>query len=170
MASPSDMIVYDNSLRPSAQKSVVRKFADMLTMGMATDALRSAERSVGVGHVAAALHTVRGNGEAGVVGLGLGVLSGMGGLDRKGVPYDLAASGLAAAGGIVFSHHEVGITLRQASAAAMAIFTFRKTEEWLGVRKKASFGGEDWQDPNTIDVTSETDLGEDPIVAAARAL
>ncbi len=170
MAQPTDMITYDNSLRPSAQKSVIRKFADLLTLGNATEMLRVAERNVGVGPVAAALHTIRGNGEAGITGLGMGVVSAMGGLDRKGVPVDLSTSGVAAIGGIAFSRHEIGITLRQVSAASMAVFTFRKTEEWLGMRKKATMAGEDWNDPNNIDVTAETDLGADPIMATAQDL
>lgn len=163
MKQPSDMIVYDSSLRPSTQKSIIRKFADTLTMGMATEALRGVERQVGVGPVAAALHTIRANGEGGITGLGLGLISGMGGLDRQGVPVDLAGSGAAAGLGILFSASEFGITFRQVSASCMTVFSFRKTEEWMGVRKKATFAGEDDDDMST-------DMGEDPIVAAAREL
>lgn len=161
MAQPSDMIVYDNAVRPSTQRSVVRKYADMLTLGNVTPLLRSAERHVGVGPVAATLHSIRGNGEAGMTGLGLGFVSGAGGLDRDGIPVDLATSAFATLMGILFSSHEAGITLRQVGSSAMAVFTFRKTEEWLGVRKKASFAG---------DVVETTGYGVDPIMEAAKAL
>ncbi len=161
MAQPSDMIVYDNSVRPSTQRSVVRKYADMLTLGNVTPLLRSAERSVGIGPVAATLHSIRGNGEAGITGLGLGFVSGAGGLDRSGIPVDLATSGFATLMGILFSAHEAGITLRQIGSSAMAVFTFRKTEEWLGVRKKASFAG---------DYIDTSGVGADPIMEAAKAL
>ena len=170
MAQPSDMIVYDNSLRPSTQKSIVRKWADLLTLGHATDALRAAERSVGVGPVAATLHVIRGNGEAGVTGALLGAVSGAGGLDRAGVPVDAAASAVSGALGVALCRSELGITLRQVSAASMAVFSFRKTEEWLGVRKKSTFAGDDWNDPNTVNADVAVDIGEDPIVQAAKEL
>ena len=54
-------------------------------------------------------------------------------------------------------------------ASAMTIYMFRLTEEWLGVRKKAGFGGEDWNDPNTIN-TDVDNFGDDPIAEAAQAL
>jgi hypothetical protein len=50
----------------------------------------------------------------------------------------------------------------------MGIYGFRKTEEWLGVRKKASFAGDDDMG-ESID-TDGFDAGADPIVAAAQAL
>lgn len=168
MAQPTDMIVYNSDLRPSSQKSVIRKWADVVTMGGATDLLRSSERSLGVGHVAAALHSVRASGESLVIGGILGAVSGSGGLDRGGVPVDLAGGGVAIAAGVALAHSELGITLRTVGHTAVGIYGFRKVEEWLGVRKKSSFG-DDFAD--TVDPNSQSDdWGSDPIVEAARGL
>lgn len=169
MAQPTDMIVYDSSLRPSAQKSVIRKWADVVTLGGATDLLRSSERALGVGHVAAALHSVRASGESLVTGALLGAVSGSGGLDRKGVPVDLAGGASAIAAGVVLAHSELGITLRTAGHTAIGIYGFRKVEEWLGVRKKSSFAGDDFNESECVETTGD-DMGADPIVEAARAL
>ncbi len=168
MPQPSDMIVYDSSLRPSTQKSIVRKWADLVTMGGATDLLRTSEKALGVGHVASFLHSVRASGESLITGGLLGAVSGSGGLDRKGVPVDLAGGVAAIGAGVVLAHSELGITLRTAGHTAMGIYGFRKTEEWLGVRKKASFAGDDDMG-ESID-TDGFDAGADPIVAAAQAL
>lgn len=169
MAQPSDMIVYDSSLRPSAQKSIIRKWGDAITMGGVTDLLRTSEKAVGVGHVAAFLHSVRATGESLVTGSLLGAVSGSGGLDRKGVPLDLAGGAAAIGAGVVLAHSELGITLRTAGHTAMGIYGFRKTEEWLGVRKKAAFAGEDDWGGETVD-TDGSDAGADPIVQAAQGL
>lgn len=165
MARPGDMIVYDNSDRPSAQKSVIRKYADMITLGGATDLLRSSERALGIGPVAAALHSVRASGESLVVGGILGAVSAAGGLDKGGVPVDLAGGISSVIAGVALASSEVGVTLRTAGHTAIGIYGFRKTEEWLGVRKKATFNADG------EDVTSMgDDMGADPIMAAAQAL
>jgi len=171
MAQPSDMVVFDNSHRPSAERSVIRKWADILTLGHVTPTLRSAEQHFGVGHVAAAVHSLRASGEAAATGAILGAVSGAGGLDRDGIPVDLASGLGSIAAGVAMSHHEIGQTLRTAGATAVGIFSFRKTEEWLGVRK-AAIHGESFNDASTIDVTAQTNLAgeEDPIIAAARAM
>lgn len=180
MAQPSDMIVFNESHRPSADRSVIRKWADMLTLGSVTPALRSAERQFGVGHVAAAVHSLRASGESAAAGALLGAVSATGGLDRDGIPVDLASGLGSIAAGVVMSHHEIGQTLRTAGAAAVGIFAFRKTEEWLGVRKAAIHGEarDQWSDlsMNTDHTVADERVGfvnageEDPIVAAAKAM
>jgi hypothetical protein len=165
MGQPTDMIVFDNASRPSASPSAIRKWADVITGGHATPVLRTAERHVGVGHLAAFLHSIRASGESAMMGGALGIVSGMGGLDRDGVPVDLAAWAGSTALGVAFAHHEVGSTLRTAGHTALGIFSFRKTEEWFGVRKKtvSNIAGDTFQG-ETIDV------GADPIVEAAKNL
>lgn len=167
---PTDMITYDNSLRPSASKSIIRKWADLASFGHATGLLREGEKAIGVGPAAAFLHTIRSNGEAGITGAMLGAVSATGGLVRHGVPVDLSSALISDILGIALARSEFGITLRQAGASAMTVFMFRMTEEWLGVRKKSGFGGDDWNDPNTINTTADVDIGEDPIIAAAQSL
>ncbi len=162
----TDMVVYD---RPSSSRSLVRKWADLVSFGHATPALRSAERSLGVGHVAAALETVRMTGEAGVTGALLGAASGAGMLDIDGIPVDGAGGIVASVLGVLAAHHEVGKTLRTVGATSIGIYGFRKTEEWLGVRK-ATVHGEDWNDPGSIDTTGTVVGDEDPIIAAAKRL
>ena len=58
MAHPTDMITYDNSLKPSQSRSVIRKWADLATFGNVTPLLRLGEREVGVSHMAALMHTI----------------------------------------------------------------------------------------------------------------
>lgn len=170
MARPSDMIVYDNSMRPSASSSPIRKWADVLTLGHATGLLREGEKAVGVSHMAALMHTIRANGEGGVAGAIMAAISATGGLDRMGYPVDFASALGADLLGIGMARSEFGATFRQMGSSFMTVFTFRKTEEWLGVRKKVSFAGDDWNDPDVINTTAEVDIGADPIVQAAQAL
>jgi hypothetical protein len=169
MTAPADMIVFDSSSRPSAQRSMIRKWADMVTMGHVTPALRVAENKFGIGHVSALLHSVRASGEAGITGAVLGAVSGAGGLDHDGIPVDLASGVVAIAGGVALAHNELGTTLRTVGHTSIGIFAFRKTEEWLGVRK-ATIHGEDWNNPGTVDTTGTTVGDEDPIIAAAKSL
>ena len=162
MKQPTDMIVFDNSVRPSSSPSAIRKWGDTLTGGHITPMLRMTEQKVGVGHLAAFLHTIRATGESSMVGGMLGVVSAMGGLDRGGVPVDLAASAVQNALGVALAHSEFGTTLRTGGSTAMGIFAFRKVEEWLGARKKSSNIAGDTFQGETIDV------GADPIVEAAK--
>lgn len=162
--SHANMVVYD---RPSSSPSLVRKWADLVSLGHATPLLRSAERSVGVGHVAAALESVRSTGEAGITGALLGAASGAGMLDIDGIPLDGAGGVLASFVGVLAAHHEVGKTLRTIGATSIGIYSFRKTEQWLGVRK-AAIHGEAWND--TVETTATNIGDDDPIIAAARKL
>jgi hypothetical protein len=149
---------------------MVRKWADVVSFGHVTPLLRSAEHSMGVSHVACALEAVRSTGEAGVTGGILGALSGAGMLDIDGIPVDGAGGVVASIIGVLAAHHEVGKTLRTVGATSIGIFSFRKTEEWLGVRK-ASMHGESWNDDaGSIDTTGTTVGDEDPILRAAKAL
>ena len=164
--SGADMVTYD---RPSTSRSLVRKWADVVTLGHVTPLLRTAEQHAGVGHVAAALESVRMVGEGVVTGGLLGAASGAGMLDIDGIPLDGAGGGLATVVGVLAAHHEVGKTLRHMGANSIAIFGFRKTEEWLGVRK-ATIHGEEWNNPGTVDTTGSTIGDDDPIIAAAKRL
>jgi len=170
----SDIIQYDASGRhfvpASREKSLVRRFGDMLTAGGITSVVRSAEDTFGAPYVKAFLASVRGVGEAGVTGSALGALSAAGAIDYDGTPVDFAF-GLASTGvGILAAKSEFGQTLRTAGQTAIGIFAFRKTEAWLGVKKHASVHGDDWNDPNEIDVEATIDVGADPIVACAQEM
>lgn len=164
--SSSGMVVYD---RPSSSPSIVRKWADVLSLGHATPLLRQAESHIGMSHVAAALESVRMTGEGLITGGMLGALSGAGMLDVDGIPMDAAGGVLASFVGVLAARHEIGTTLRHMGGNSLAIFGFRKTEEWLGVRK-ATMHGESWNDSSTVDTTGTSVGDEDPIIAAARKL
>jgi hypothetical protein len=168
---PSDMVVYDNSMRPSASQSIIKKFADLASFGYATPMLRAAENQVGVPYMTALMHTFRSNAEGGATGAILAAISASGGLVKHGVPVDLAAALVGDIAGVLAARSEFGITFRQVGASAMTVFMFRMTEEWLGVRKKSSsFAGDDWNDPNTLNTTADVNIGDDPIIATAQSL
>ena len=163
--SQSNMVVYD---RPSSSRSMVRKWADIVTLGHATPLLRSAESNLGMSHVAAALESVRCTGEAGITGALLGAASGAGMLDIDGIPMDGAGGLVATVVGVLAAKHEVGRTLRSMGATSIGIWSFRKTEEWLGVRK-ATIHGEDWGS-DTVETTGSEVGDDDPILRAVKAL
>lgn len=122
-------------------------------------------------HAAAAGNTVRQTGESVVIGAALGAFSSrFGGLDydvqgdgKMMVPVDAAAGALALLGGVALAHEEYGKDLTNTGAAAMAIFAYRKTEQYLAkkegwAQKSPKFHG-DYEFGN-----------EDPIAAAGRLL
>ena len=133
-------------------KSTVRNWLDKVTGG-ATSLSRAK------GHVSEAAHGVRQYGETVVVASALAAIKthNSEGLDYKGVPIDGALAAVGLAGSVVLADG-VSADLRNAGAAAAAIFTFRKAEQFLVAKKQAKING-------------EGDMGaEDPIVAAARML
>lgn len=155
------------AVRPSTEPSIVRKYADLLSLGAATSLVREGEKVVGVGPMAALLHQVRGNGEAMMVGAGLGLVSITGGLVRGGIPVDLAAAVANDIMGIVACRSEFGVTFRNAGNVAAGVFALRMVEEWGGLRKKAGFHGES---DDAVPVEPSMDIGDDPVVQMAQEL
>lgn len=152
---------------PPAQKTAIRRWYESIQGDGAQAAMARAKL-----HASAAVEGVRAGGESLMVG---GILGGLAatlpdGLDyQKKFPIDAAVGIMGIAGGAVLAHEHIGGDLKNAGAAALAVFSFRKSFGVVAeMRKKAGkavaqFNGEDGGD--------DSDIGaEDPIVAAARYL
>jgi hypothetical protein len=132
-------------------------------------------------HAMAAGAGVRQGGEALLVGGLLGAMSVElpTGLDVKKVPVD-------AVGGVAFlvasaavAGEEYSTDLRNAGSTALAVFAYRKTQDLLAEKKRAGGGMPGYAAAKTVSAhgdydysggTSDSDMGEDPIVTAARLL
>lgn len=130
-------------------------------------------------HAAAAGQGLRQGGESLLVGGLFGVASVklQTGLDVKKVPVDAVVGVLGLLGGAALAHEEYGTDLRNAGAAGLSIFSYRKTQDWAA--QKARTGGQPVgfetaksQAASTASgATAHGDFGaEDPIIAAARLL
>lgn len=122
-------------------------------------------------HAAAAGQTLRSGGESLVVGAALGAFHArFGGLDydiqgdgKMNLPVDAAFGALAMAAGVALAHEEYGKDLSNAGSAALAIFAYRKTEDYLS--KKEGFAQ---KNPK---FHGEYEFGnEDPVISAGRLL
>ena len=130
--------------RASTDKSIVRKYADMVLGGMPTKAIVAMENQVGTDYVSAGFDTLEKWGIGGATGGILGLADKMlGGLDSDNGPVDLWASGISGLIGTLGARTKFGSIARTASAGAMAVFTKRMTDEMLSNRK-AVFHGEDY--------------------------
>ena len=124
-------------------------------------------------HAAAAGKGLRQGGESLLVGGILGVASVQlkTGLDMKKVPLDAAVGVLGLIGGAAMAHEEFGADLGNAGSAALTVFAFRKTQQYMADKARAAGktpGFEVHGDDDEGFVHG--DSGEDPIVAAARFL
>lgn len=120
-------------------------------------------------HAEAAANGLRSGGESLIVGGLLGALHVEKGLDYKKVPVDAVVGGLGLVAGAALAHEQYGKDLANAGSAALAIFSFRKTYEFLAEKKKADgkpvaggFKG--------ASVAGDDYGAEDPIIAAAKFL
>lgn len=88
-------------------------------------------------HAIAGAHAVRQTGEALVVGglLGAAHVELSTGLDIKKVPVDAVAGVVLSGLGVALADEEVGTDLRNAGAAAMSVFAFRKAYEIVATKK-----------------------------------
>jgi hypothetical protein len=121
-------------------------------------------------HAKAAGDGLRSGGESLLVGGALAALHVEKGLDYKKVPLDAVIGGLGLLGGAAMAHEEFGKDLGNAGSAALAIFSFRKTFEFLAERKKKE-GGAVAGGLKGASIAGESDYGaEDPVIAAARFL
>jgi hypothetical protein len=157
----SEIVLHDQGIhlpRASGSKSMVRKYADLVTGGAATAAIRYGEQKVGVDHVSAFFDSVERVGVGGVTGAGLAFFSKMfGGLDQNNMPVDLIGSGLSSLIGVAGARTKFGAIARTMGGSAMTVFAFRKTEEWLGARKAS-------------DGVHGDEMGADAILDAAQDL
>ncbi len=180
-----EMVVFDaiqHSNLPNNTKSMLRTWLERstgrdLTPGTAAEMATSAVYELG--------RNIRQSGEGGLMGFGLGALHAKlkTGLDVKGVPVD----GVVGAGGSLLSviasamgAGEIAPELRNLGATGFTVLGFRKGYDVVaeiqlrnggvvggtfGPSQKAKVHGE-FGDMGTED----SDIGEDPIAVAARAL
>ena len=169
MSVPSTLTVGEMEGLPSAQKSAIRAWYDRVKSGGNMAAKAKAVASSGA-------HGMRAGGESLLMGgiLGAASVELKTGLDYKKVPVDavvgvlgiLGSVGLAATEGAEYS-----ADLRNSGAAALAIFSFRKTQDLLAEKKRKKGGVPGFEAAKQVAAHGESDFGEeDPIIAAARFL
>jgi hypothetical protein len=186
----SDLAMYNavesSNISPS-EKSELRKFLERTT-GISKLGRRAK------GHLMETGHALRQGGESILVGGILGAVHAEAktGLDVKGVPADAVVGVVGMLGGVAMANEGIGPEFRNAGATGLSIFTFRKTYDFLAEKKiakgqqpggqfgptqKAKVAGElDEMRQSLSETTDEpsdaddADVGEDPIVAAAKEL
>ena len=144
-------------------------------------------------HVQSGGHILRTGGESLVVGGLLGAMDAKlkGGLDQPlgkagadgkqhHVPLDAALGVAAAVASIAMAHEEVGTEARNIAGTALSVFAYRKGKEFVAAKEaaKAAAGGKATAQVAAGGATANlsagtggaTAHGEDPIIAAARAL
>jgi hypothetical protein len=169
---PSSAMVLDSiesSNMPSRDKSMVRrmfeKMGGLSRVGSRTHA-----------HVSHAAHTVRQGGESILTG---GVLAAIHvesptGLDVRKVPVDLAVGLAGLVSGVALAD-DASQDLRNVGSTALGIYTFRKVGDMLAAKKIAAGGVPGGSKTGAkvhgdFDAIRDSDMGEDPIVEAAKRL
>lgn len=151
---------------PHREKSAIRRWYEKVSGGGITHRAK--------GHIMETGHALRQGGESLLVGgiLGAAHASMKNGLDYevKGghVPADAVVGVVGMVGGVVMANDGVGADLRNAGAAGLTVFAFRKTNEL--VARKNMQGGAAAGKTLKAAGDSDVDIGEDPIVAAAKEL
>lgn len=158
----------ESSNLPASQKSSIRRIYEA-TMGKYGGSISRARI-----HAIEGGHAVRQTGESIVTSAALAAahVHLPTGLDYKKVPVDGVIGALGMIAGVSLAHEGVGADLRNVGASGISIFTFRKVFQLLA-EKKLQAGGMPGGliGPAGPPVAhGETDFGEDPIIAAARAL
>lgn len=126
-------------------------------------------------HAAAAGKGLRQGGESLLVGglLGAASVALPTGLDVKKVPIDAVVAGVGILGGVALAHEEFGVDLGNAGSAAAAVFSYRKTQDFMAAKARAAGkkpGFEVHGDDEGFVPHGEDFGAEDPVVAAARFL
>jgi hypothetical protein len=175
----ADQLVYSSvagsNMQPEAKSAVARWFDKMRGGGIQQTFSRYR------GHVAESGHALRQSGESVVVGglLGATHAAFKDGLDLGGkVPLDAVVGVAGMLGGVAMANDGVGADLRNAGAAGLSVFAFRKgysltaeVRAKKGLAPGAKLGAHGDSDYTDIDGNiADDDMGEDPIVAAARKL
>ena len=166
----SDMVLdsIDSSNMGHREKSMVRRMFDKMS-GVSRVGSRAHST------MQQAAHTVRQGGEAIVTGAILGAIhvEAPTGLDVKKVPVDLALGVLGLASGVAMGD-ETSQDLRNVGSTALGIYTFRKTSDLLAAKKAQTGAVPGGKKPGAA-VHGDYggfagDMGEDPIIEAARKL
>jgi hypothetical protein len=119
-------------------------------------------------HAAAGAAALRQGGESAIVGAALGALHVelKTGLEIKKVPMDAALGAGALIASVAWAQEEFSADLRNAGSAAIAVAAYRKTEEFLAEKKRAT-GGVPGGDAARAGIHGDADMGADPVVAFA---
>jgi hypothetical protein len=182
-----------NSNMPPAQKSAIRKWYESSMGPGGGNKLALAKL-----HAKSAGEGIRAGGESLLVGGLLGAFHAKcpTGLDVKKMPVDALAGAIGLVAGTLMAQEEIGKDLQNAGAAALAVYAFRKTNDLVveamikatgitpgggaalpanlktitkidatgaAIHGDAGFGA-GWSGPGG------SDMGEDPLVRAARTL
>lgn len=144
----------ESSNLPVAQKSAIKRFYENAMSRHGGSISRVKAHAVGTGHA------VRKGGEGLVVGAVLGAFSSHSktGLDIEKVPVDAAAGVLLLGASVMFAGESVAPDLANAGGNALAVFGFRKTEDYMNKRK------------STVAGEYGSTYGKDPIVELARRM
>lgn len=115
---------------PNEKKTAIRRFFERVTGSALAPGYDKAVTVAAEGG-----QLLRQDGEALIIGAGLGMLAAEGKLDigkNNNLPIDGLIAGGGALGALLLANHPLGVApdLRNASAIALGILTFRKTQAW----------------------------------------
>ena len=173
--------VRESNIPVSQKRNLIRFYADKLHHGGGSVLARAKH------HVMGGAHVLRQGGESAIVG---GALAGLAvhlptGLDAqvgstgKTVPVDAVVAAAGLAGAVFWAHEPMADDLRNAGSAALAIFSYRKTHDFLAARLAAkgqvpgsavSAQASGASAAPVAAANGDYGFGEDPIVAIARRL
>lgn len=166
------MVVFDSirqSNIPKETKSQIAEWVDRVTGGVGSSVILGEDGVTP--YIDAAMHAVRGGGEAIVVGGILGALHSEDALDVKKVPVDFATGVLMGLLSIGKARGGVSVDLRNVMTSCLTVYSFRKTDALLQLRKELKAA------PSSPNVSGEKyngldddTAGADPIVRLAREL
>jgi hypothetical protein len=169
-------------------KSALRAFADKYMGG----SMSSASMTKAKLHVVETGQSIRQGSESMITGGLLGAAHAELGLDHKGVPVDAIVGAVGLIGRAALASETVGVDAGNVGAAAMSVFTFRKTYDFVHAKKMAAgqkpagqVGDSTASKPATppagaaaaatpaageMPEASDTSLGADPVIAMAERL
>jgi hypothetical protein len=146
-----------------AHKSTVRRWIDKIADATGQEITKKTSAELA--------YTIRQVGEGGIVGSALGAVHATVGLDVKGVPLDLVAAGAGSLGAMYLAQEDYSHDIRNVASHSFCVFTFRKTDELIRMKKAEVQPGLDASEAIDSSGVSTDDVGEeDPVVAAARDL
>jgi hypothetical protein len=177
----ADQLVYSSiagsNMQPEA-KSAISRWFDKMKGGGGMQRLSQYR-----GNLVEGGHALRQSGESVVVGGILGAAHAAldKGLDLGGkVPLDAVVGVMGMIGGVAMANEGIGADLRNAGASGLSVFAFRKGFDLTaevrakkGLAPGGKFGAKIAGDSDYTDAdgyTADDDMGEDPIIAAAKRL
>lgn len=176
----SQMILFDSIAQsniPRGQKSAMMRALDKYTNGRASDYLDSVRDGSGIRghHMEQGMSVLRSGLESGAVGALLGAVHAEVGLDQGFLALDAALAVAGYAGSIFLSNHVAG-DFQNVGNSSLGVYAFRMAYRLRAEKAIASgrqpagmfvkgsatkIAGDEW---------AGDDMGEDPIVAAAKNL